>query len=212
MPKPVPDLSHEKVLAARYGTPVAGLDEAGRGPWAGPVVAAAVIWPEGFSLAGLTDSKALTPARRAALYDHLVAAVPFGIGVASVMEIDQFNILRATERAMARALAALPQPVAAALVDGSWAMPLPVPVATVVGGDGRCLSIAAASVIAKVTRDRMMAALDVDYPGYGWASNAGYGVPAHAEALRRLGPSPQHRRSFKPVRAVLQLGDKSVDD
>jgi len=187
---------------------VAGVDEAGRGPLAGPVVAAAVIFDPAFlvaqergELAGLTDSKKLSPAKRDHFFALLAnrAELSIGVGRAEVEEIDRLNILRATHLAMARALRALPGLPDHALVDGLPVPGLPCPSTAVVGGDGLSLSIAAASVVAKVTRDRLMQELDGLHPGYGLARHKGYGTPEHLEALRRLGPSPCHRRSFAPV-------------
>lgn len=187
---------------------VCGIDEAGRGPLAGPVVAAAVILdrdalPQAL-VEGLNDSKQLTDARRAELLDLLetCGAAVIGIGQADVDEIDRINILRATHAAMDRACSALGRPVDVALVDGNSAPPLSLgcAVRTVVGGDGLSLSIAAASIVAKVTRDRLMRTLAADFPHYGWETNAGYGTPAHKAALRDHGPCIHHRRSFAPVR------------
>jgi len=198
---------------------VIGLDEAGRGPWAGPVIAAAV-WldparlPEDLRI-GLDDSKVLTGARRAALHDALHAqaaagAAAIGVGRAEVDEIDRLNILRASLAAMARAAAALRDGAGwspdGALVDGRQVPPLACRARAVVGGDGRSLSIAAASIIAKVVRDREMAALAARHPGYGWERNRGYGTAEHRAALARLGVTPHHRRSFRPVRAILGAG------
>jgi ribonuclease HII len=203
-----PDFVHERRLGGR----VAGIDEAGRGPWAGPVVAAAVVLTPAAlaipALGGLNDSKKLTAARRAALFDSLAAAaqdgtVEVGVGEASVAEIDRLNILAATMLAMRRAVAALPQPPGHALVDGNRLPDLACPATTLVGGDARSLSIAAASIVAKVTRDQLMAALDAAHPGYGWARNAGYGTAEHRAGLARLGPCDHHRRSFAPIRALL---------
>ncbi len=188
---------------------VAGVDEAGRGPLAGPVVAAAVILdykktPKELLL-GLDDSKKLSPARREELYGLLCACgtAVTGVGQADVHEIDSFNILNATFRAMARAVAALGRSVTVALVDGNRAPPLSCAVETIVEGDGKSLSIAAASVIAKVTRDRLMRSLAAQHPGYGWETNMGYGTAEHCEALVRLGATRHHRRSFAPVRERL---------
>jgi ribonuclease HII len=188
---------------------VCGVDEAGRGPLAGPVVAAAVVLdrrrlPRALRR-GLDDSKKLTPEEReefASLLERCEGAA-IGIGAASVIEIDRRNILRATLAAMCRAVAALPLPPAVALVDGNVPPPLPCPVRTVVGGDGLSLSIAAASVIAKVTRDRLMRRLALRYGGYGWETNVGYGTPEHQQALKLLGLTPHHRRSFAPVQLAL---------
>jgi len=187
---------------------VVGIDEAGRGPLAGPVVAAAVVFdrprvPRALKR-GLDDSKALLPAILAELYDALHDAqtaglARIGVGSASVEEIDSINILQASLLAMARAVEVLGESPAIALVDGNQPPRLPCPVRTVVGGDGLSLSIAAASVVAKVTRDRQMAELARAHPGFGWERNAGYGTPEHHAALMRLGPTPHHRRSFAPV-------------
>jgi ribonuclease HII len=197
---PAPHWEFEELLVADGYSPVAGVDEVGRGPLAGPVVAAAVILPAGLELPGLTDSKALDEATREALYERIVAeALAFGVGEIASDRIDAINILRATHEAMAAALAALPAPAAYALVDGLPVAGLPCPHRAIVKGDSLCISIAAASIVAKVTRDRLMCRLDALHPGYGWAKNKGYPTPDHLEALRRLGPCPLHRRSFRPV-------------
>lgn len=202
----MPDFSLEQAHAGI----VAGIDEAGRGPWAGPVVAGAAVLDQNALdkslLSGLDDSKKLTPKRRAALYDMLAEsrAVQTGIGIASVEEIDAINILQATFLAMSRALADLPHAVDVSLVDGSQMPQLPCTVQAVVKGDSRSLSIAAASIVAKVTRDRMMAKLAVEFPGYGWESNQGYGAPAHRQGLETLGVTPHHRKSYAPIRALLE--------
>jgi ribonuclease HII len=197
---PGPDYSFERGAPG----PVCGLDEAGRGPWAGPVVAAAVILDPAAVPHGLDDSKRLTPARRAELFDELSACALIGVGQASVAEIAAMNILQASFLAMRRAVARLGRRPAFALVDGAQVPPgLPCPVRAIVGGDGLALSIAAASVVAKVTRDRIMVALAQQFPGYGWEQNMGYGTPGHAEALGRLGVSPHHRQSFKPIHKML---------
>lgn len=195
----MPDLSFEQSLGGRVG----GIDEAGRGPLAGPVVAGAValdplrLRPE--MIAGLDDSKKLTRAARELMYELVMANAATGIGIASVEEIDQVNILRATLLAMRRAFDALPFQPGFALVDGNIAPDLDCPAYCVVGGDGRSLSIAAASIIAKVSRDRIMARLACDFPGYGWERNAGYGTVEHRAALEKLGVTRHHRRSFGPV-------------
>lgn len=190
-----------------HPAPVAGIDEAGRGPWAGPVVAAAVILDRARLPAhlqtGIDDSKKLTRRQRDAVFALLPDCAVIGIGRAEVDEIDRLNILQATLLAMRRAVAALAVPPAMALVDGNRTPVLPCPARAVVGGDAACLSIAAASIVAKVNRDRIMAALAAVYPGYGWEDNAGYGTRAHRAALDRLGPSPQHRRSFRPIANML---------
>ena len=195
------DFSRERALRARGIFLVAGVDEAGRGPLAGPVVAAAVILPDDYTLEGLNDSKKLTAKKREHFHAMLTvrADIHWGIGQADVAEIDRLNILRATHLAMARAVAALPRKPDHALVDGLPVRGLPVPHTALVAGDTLSLSIAAASIIAKVTRDRLMTALDAEYPQYGFARHKGYGVREHLEALRSHGPSPVHRRSFQPV-------------
>ena len=207
----MPDFAAERALAAALGAPsggpVAGVDEAGRGPLAGPVVAAAVCFPDlalpAAVRALIDDSKKLPPRRRAAAHAAILETGTVGTGEASVAEIDRLNILQATMLAMQRAVAALAAPPAAVLVDGNRAPDLPCPARPLVGGDGLSLSIAAASIVAKVTRDRIMARLAADFPGYGWERNAGYGVAAHRAALAALGPTPHHRRSFAPVRGML---------
>jgi ribonuclease HII len=195
------DFSRERALRARGIFLVAGVDEAGRGPLAGPVVAAAVILPDDCAIEGLNDSKKLTVKKREHFHAMLTvrADIHWGIGQADVAEIDRLNILRATHLAMARAVVALPRKPDHALVDGLPVRGLPVPHTALVAGDTLSLSIAAASIIAKVTRDRLMTALDAEYPQYGFARHKGYGVREHLEALRNHGPSPVHRRSFQPV-------------
>jgi ribonuclease HII len=176
------------------------VDEAGRGPLAGPVVAAAVILPTDLELPGLADSKLLTEVEREALYERIVVeALAIGVGEIASDRIDLVNILRATHEAMAAALAALSSPAAYALVDGLPVTGLPCPHRAIVRGDSYCVSIAAAAIIAKVTRDRLMVRLDALHPGYGLAQNKGYPTPDHLASLRRLGPCPLHRRSFRPV-------------
>ncbi len=183
---------------------VAGVDEVGRGPLCGPVVTAAVILDPSRPILGLNDSKKLSEARRERLFDEIrEKALAWCIGRAEVEEIDRLNILQATFLAMQRAVAGLAVRPSLALIDGNRCPVLEVPAAPVVQGDGRVPAIAAASILAKVSRDREMAALDALYPGYGMAGHKGYPTPAHLEALRRLGPTPIHRRSFAPVRALL---------
>jgi ribonuclease HII len=200
-----PDFRFE--AAAGPARRIAGVDEAGRGPLAGPVMAAAVVFPQGVApalAALLDDSKALSAAARAAAFAALRAAAArgeaeIGLGAASAAEIGALNILRATHLAMARAVARLPAPPALALVDGNRAPALPCPVRCVVGGDARSLSIAAASIVAKVVRDRAMARLDRRWPAYGFAAHAGYPTARHRAALAAHGPCPHHRRGFAPV-------------
>ncbi|MSP90002.1 MAG: ribonuclease HII [Alphaproteobacteria bacterium] len=202
----MPDL----VLERAAGGIVAGIDEAGRGPWAGPVVAAALVLdgttlPDDLAVL-IDDSKKLSPAARQAVFDRLGSCATFGIGAASVTEIDRINILAATFLAMTRALAALARRGMRpdlALVDGNRAPPLPCPCRMIVGGDGKSLSIAAASIVAKVTRDRIMARLDPRYPAFGWARNAGYGTAVHRNALYQVGVTRHHRISFKPIDNIL---------
>lgn len=209
--RPLPTLRPERKAWRAGALVVAGLDEAGRGPLAGPVVAAAVVIDRGFlesgfaaAYPGLTDSKQLSAARREVFQKSLVAdsRIRFGIGSAGVEEIDRINILRATHEAMRRALAAL-GPCDHVLVDGLPVPGLPVASTALVKGDALSYSIAAASVIAKVTRDAWMDDLDRAFPGYGFARHRGYGTAAHMEALRALGPCPAHRRSFLPVAQLL---------
>ena len=199
--------------AATPGLVLAGVDEAGRGPLAGPVAAGAVTMAPELAVAlyagefaGLTDSKQLTETDRERYFDALVATpgVRVAVGWASVAEIDTLNILRATHLAMSRAIAALGDPAPEfALVDGLPVRGLPCPHEAVVKGDSKCFLVSAASVAAKVSRDRMMIELDATYPGYGFAAHKGYGTAEHLEALRRLGPCPEHRRSFRPVADLL---------
>jgi ribonuclease HII len=200
----MPTLEMERAAGGR----VAGVDEAGRGPLAGPVVAAAVVLPvsaPGTLLALLDDSKKLTEARRVAAFAALLAAgVEFGVGAASVAEIAQLNILHASMLAMRRAVGRLRKAPDLALVDGNYPPKLDCKVQCVVGGDALCLSIAAASIIAKVVRDRGMQRLAARWPGYGWESNAGYATEAHRAALLRLGATHHHRAGFASV-AQLQL-------
>jgi ribonuclease HII len=183
---------------------ICGIDEAGRGPLAGPVVAAAVLLPRRGRPKGLGDSKQLTPEARAELARAIRACGVVAVGVASVEEIDQLNILQASLLAMRRAFAALPEPAVAAIVDGNMAPDLPCPVEAVVEGDAIVPIVSAASIIAKVERDRLMTDFCARYPGYLFSKHKGYGTPEHQEALTRLGPCPIHRRSFKPVQEALE--------
>lgn len=191
----VPDFDRE----GRLPQPVAGVDEAGRGSWAGPVIAAAVVLDPARIPDGLDDSKKLSPSRRTQLMARLMDAALTGVGSADVGDIDRLNILEATMLAMARAVDALPVAPAHALIDGNRVPKLACPATAVVRGDAASLSIAAASIVAKVTRDRIMADLARSFPDYGWQRNAGYGTREHARALEHLGPTPHHRRSFSPV-------------
>jgi ribonuclease HII len=186
--------------------PVAGVDEAGRGPLAGPVVAAAVIWPDDARLDGLNDSKKLTAARRDRLVEGIHAgAIAWAIGEASEEEIDRINILQATFLAMRRALDGLGVRVGAVVVDGNREIPgWPTPQQAVVEGDGKIASIAAASILAKTHRDRRMRELDDLWPGYGFSVHMGYPTPLHLRALADRGPCPIHRKTFAPVRRILE--------
>ncbi len=177
---------------------IAGVDEAGRGPLAGPVVAAAVVLG-GAPIIGLGDSKTLSAKRRAVLEAEILASCQVGIGMASAEEIDTVNILQATFLAMTRAVEALGVEPSHIVVDGNRLPKWRYPATAIIGGDALHPCISAASIIAKEHRDRIMIAADADYPGYGWASNKGYGAPAHMAALRQLGPTPLHRKSFAPV-------------
>lgn len=183
---------------------ICGIDEAGRGPLAGPVVAAAVILPPRGRPKGLADSKALNEPQRNELAAAIRASGIVGVGVATVEEIDALNIYVATHLAMRRAVEALAVAPAAALVDGSALPDLPCPAEAIIDGDAHVPVISAASIIAKTVRDAMMAEICAVHPGYGFAKHKGYGTPEHLAALARLGPSPIHRRSFKPVREALQ--------
>jgi ribonuclease HII len=196
----VPNFRIEKSAGGR----VAGVDEAGRGPLAGPVVAAAVVFPQGVPRAVaklLDDSKKLTPAQRDEAYAALRACgrVEIGVGAASVAEIERLNILQAAMLAMRRAVERLPAMPDLALVDGNYPPRLGCTVQCVVGGDALCLSIAAASIVAKVVRDRAMLRLGIRFPAYGWASNAGYATATHRQALVQFGPTRHHRASFGSV-------------
>lgn len=184
---------------------IAGVDEAGRGPLAGPVVVAAVVLDPARPVPGLADSKRLSAARREVLAREIRAsALGFSVVCVAVDEIDDLNILQASLAGMQRAVTALGRVPARALVDGNRAPALACPCETVVGGDATRPAISAASILAKVSRDSYMAALERRYPGYGFARHKGYGTRAHIEALFRLGPCPEHRRSFAPVRAAME--------
>jgi ribonuclease HII len=200
----MPHYIYESRILKTIAGPVCGVDEAGRGPLAGPVVAAAVILDRKRMPKGLNDSKQLSEEIREELYPQIMEmAVAVGVGEASVGEIDLVNIRQATHLAMARAVRALTVAAEFALVDGNDAPALPCRCDTLVDGDARSLSIAAASIIAKVTRDRMMVALHEEHPGYCWRSNKGYGTPEHYVGLKAHGVTVHHRRSFAPIRAIL---------
>lgn len=210
-PKPPlgPNLTLEKL---HHPARVCGVDEAGRGPWAGPVCAAAVILKPRSVPKGVDDSKKLTALARERLEGEIKdKAVAWAVSFASVEEIAELNILHATGLAMRRAVEALEPKAEFALVDGNYRFPLPCPVRTVVGGDALSASIAAASILAKVARDRLMREMDELHPGYGFASHKGYGAPVHISALKALGPSPIHRLSWAPVRAALAGEDPAPD-
>jgi ribonuclease HII len=197
-----PDFTHETLVRSHGALRVAGVDEVGRGPLAGPVTACAVVLDPARIPEGLADSKTLTAARREELFVQIMAVAEVSIAHATVEEIDALNILRASHLAMERALAALSADHA--LIDGNL-LPrgLTCKATAIVGGDALCLSIAAASIVAKVTRDRIMVDLAQQHPGYGWETNAGYPTKAHLAALQNLGVTPWHRRSFQPVHNML---------
>lgn len=199
-----PDFLFELAARANGASVIVGVDEAGRGPLAGPVTAAAVRLHPDRVPPGLNDSKQMTAARRNQLFALILDSADVGIGHASVEEIDQINILRASHLAMCRAIAALPAVPDHVLIDGNMIpQGLACRAEAIVGGDARCLSIAAASIIAKVTRDRIMVDLAQQHPGYGWDRNAGYPTREHVAALQNLGVTAAHRRSFKPVHNIL---------
>lgn len=207
-----PDFSFEQAAQARGFLHIAGVDEVGRGPLAGPVVAAAVILDPANIPAGLNDSKKLTPKKRDALYDELLAVADVSIAEATVAEIDIHNILRASHIAMVRAVAGLRQTADYALIDGNMVpRDLVIPCEAIIKGDARSLSIAAASVVAKVWRDRHMVALAQQHPHYGWENNAGYPTAQHKLGLEQFGVTEHHRRSFKPIHHILYQ-DKNVSD
>jgi len=205
-----PDFSAEKALSRRGARLIAGVDEAGRGPLAGPVVAAAVVLDARRLPQGIDDSKKLTKERREEVFEQIIATSQVAWACQGAQAVDRINILQATLQAMTLAFRGLPVPADAVLIDGR-----DVPAAlsgpelqaqALIGGDGLSLSIAAASIVAKVVRDRLMARACENFPGYGFSAHAGYGTPAHLDALRRLGPCPLHRRSFAPVREALAAG------
>jgi len=198
----LPGFAREQALRARGVWPVAGCDEAGRGPLAGPVVAAAVVLDPDRIPEGLDDSKRLTASRREQLFEEICATASCAVAFASPARIDRDNILQASLWALARAVHSLPELPKHVLVDGRDRIDVPCGCDAVIGGDGLVASIAAASIVAKVARDRLMCRLAQDCPGYGFEDHKGYSVPAHLEALQRLGPSIHHRRFFAPVMAA----------
>jgi ribonuclease HII len=211
MPRPQPDYSFEAAARTRGQTVICGVDEVGRGPLAGPVTAAAAILDPGNIPPGLSDSKTLSLRQRERLYDQIMSTAQVCIAHASVEEIEQMNILRASHLAMERAVAGLARPGFEppdwCLIDGTMVPGrLQGRAEAIVRGDGRSLSIAAASIVAKVTRDRIMVDLAQQYPGYGWEKNAGYPTKLHLQALLDLGVTPAHRRSFAPVHKMLYQG------
>ena len=204
----MPDFDIENAARDQGFSIIAGVDEAGRGPWCGPVVAgAAILDPAALPdelLKGLDDSKKLKAEKRETLLERLKEHATLGVGQASVEEIDEMNILAATMLAMKRALEDLGQPVDMALIDGNKTPDLSCQAQAVVKGDGKSLSIAAASIVAKVTRDKIMEKLGAEFPGYGWERNAGYGTKEHQAALAEHGVTPHHRRSYAPIRKILE--------
>ncbi|MFI5013990.1 MAG: ribonuclease HII [Hyphomicrobiales bacterium] len=200
-----PTYEFEHAMLRRGHRAVAGVDEAGRGPLAGPVVAAAVIFHSRRRVpGGIDDSKALTPERRASLFEDILGCAEVGIATVSAAEIDRIDIRQATLLAMRQAVAGLPRRPCVALIDGNDPPSLPCAVRTIIGGDALSLSIAAASIVAKVFRDGLMRRLEAVHPGYGFAAHKGYGTKTHLEALARLGPSAAHRMSFEPVRRAFR--------
>ena len=194
---PIDLWGYENALAGEGFEVVCGVDEAGRGPLAGPVCAAAVILPRGMEIAGLNDSKKLSEKKREALFDEICEkAIAYGIAFATVEEIEEINILSAALLAMNRAIEKLNRPVDLALIDGNTTRDIRVPARAVIGGDAKCASIAAASILAKVTRDRLMIDMAKEYPAYAFEKHKGYGTKAHYAALEAHGPSPIHRMSF----------------
>lgn len=206
--EPPRDLLAFEKLAARQGfSAIAGVDEAGRGALAGPVVAAAVILSPHGDYAGIDDSKKLTPEKRDVLFDRIMEqALAVGIGVADHVTVDQINVLQATLKAMAGAIRELSPVPDFLLVDGISVPPTPIPCRTIKKGDAASVSIAAASIVAKVTRDRMMTCFDDEYPGYGFAIHKGYGSRAHLSAIADLGPCAIHRTTFRGVKEFVGVG------
>jgi ribonuclease HII len=209
MRRQAPSLTQEMALYAQGHRRIAGLDEAGRGAWAGPLVAAAVILPLerpdlADALEGVRDSKQLSPAKREVLYSIIVqVAVTVGVGIVPPADVDSLGVVGATRRAMTLGLEALGPPPDHLIVDALSLPALPIPQRAIIHGDALCLSVAAASIIAKVSRDRLMAALEERFPAYGFARHKGYGTALHRQALAHSGPSPLHRLSYAPLRALL---------
>ncbi len=200
-----PSFELESTLIQLGDSPVAGIDEAGRGPWAGPVVAAAVILNPQKIPAGIADSKTLNADDREVLFTRITETAAVAVAIAEPDRIDRINILNATLWAMRQAVLKLDTSPTVALIDGNRTPNLECQTRAIVKGDSKCLSIAAASIIAKVTRDRIMTEYAASFPGYGFERHKGYGTPEHKKALSRLGPTPIHRRSFKPVQLALTL-------
>ncbi len=199
----MPDFIREKQLLKTYSV-IAGVDEVGRGPWAGPVTACAVVLDPANIPDGLDDSKKLTAKRREFLFEQILTTADVSIAHVSVAEIDQINILQASLLAMEKAVSGLTKVADFALIDGNKTPKnLSCPSETIIKGDAKSSSIAAASIVAKVTRDRLMVALSQQFPGYGWETNAGYGTKAHQEGLKTLGVTAHHRHSFKPIHKML---------
>lgn len=182
---------------------VAGMDEAGRGSWAGPVVAAAVILPQGIRLGGLNDSKLLSPQKREELFEKITAVCPYGIGHASQEEVDEWGLLKATYYAFKRALESLPVTPDHIVIDGKDSFSFPIPHESIIRGDQKIRCIAAASIVAKVTRDHLMEGYGKQFPGYGFEIHKGYGTQGHQEALNKLGVSSIHRQSYQPIKQYL---------
>jgi ribonuclease HII len=206
LPLPAPSFDLEAAMMDRYRGPVAGIDEAGRGPWAGPVVVAAVILDPDRIPEGLNDSKLMTPEAREDRYHAIIATSIVSVVIGPVKQIDRINILQASLWGMRAAYRRLGVPVGSALIDGNIVPKrFPCKARAVIGGDGLSLSVAAASIIAKVTRDRLMVKLSRRYRRYAWDSNKGYGTPEHAAAIKKHGVCTHHRRSFSPIERALSL-------
>ncbi|WP_371170089.1 ribonuclease HII [Aliiroseovarius sp. 2305UL8-7] len=212
MSKSIPDFSFETAAHDRGFLRIAGVDEVGRGPLSGPVTAAAVVLDPSNIPEGMNDSKALSVKKREALFDLIMTAADVSIAHATVEEIDEMNILRASHVAMVRAIEGLATAPDHVLIDGNMVpRGLTLSSETIIKGDAKSLSISAASIVAKITRDRIMVDLAQQYPGYGWETNAGYPSKSHRLALQNLGVTPHHRRSFKPVHNILYQ-QKNVSD